>query len=60
MPPLSEERDDEILRTGILFRRPINQQFSAEIGYRYTNWDSNVDFYKYDQHFAYLLATYRY
>ncbi|MED5261579.1 MAG: hypothetical protein VX574_04205, partial [Myxococcota bacterium] len=47
-----------IVRAGI--ERPIGERTSLEASYRYTNRDSNVDFFVYDRHEINFMATYRY
>lgn len=47
-----------VVRTG--FERLLSEHASLEIGYRYTNRDSNVDFFVYDRHEISFMGTYRY
>jgi tetratricopeptide (TPR) repeat protein len=54
------DRRDRIWRARALLRRPITDHLTGEIGYRWTNWDSNVEFYSFDRHIGYFLVTYSY
>lgn len=47
-----------IVRAGL--ERPIGAQTSLEVAYRFTDRDSNVNFFVYDRHEISFLATYRY
>jgi tetratricopeptide (TPR) repeat protein len=53
-------RQDEIRQVRVALRRPITDQLSAELGYRWMLWGSNVDFYEFSRHIAHFLVTYRY
>lgn len=54
------DRRDRIQRARVLLRRPITPHLTGEVGYRWTFWDSNVDFYRFDRHIGYFLVTYSY
>ena len=47
-----------ILRTGL--ERPVGRNASVEVAYRFTDRDSNVDFFTYKRHEISLMGTYRY
>lgn len=47
-----------ILRAGL--ERPLGDHASLEVSYRYTDRNSNVDFFVYDRHEISFLGTYRY
>jgi tetratricopeptide (TPR) repeat protein len=53
-------RQDEIRQARVALRRPITDQVSAELGYRWMKWGSNVDFYEFSRHIVHFLVTYRY
>lgn len=44
------DREDDRLRAGLDLTYAINESWSVETGYYYTNNDSNSELYKYDQH----------
>ncbi len=54
------DREDRIQRYRLVLRRPIVEHVTAELGYRFTYWESNVDFFEFDRHIAHFLVTYRY
>lgn len=56
----SDRRKDRIRRYQFILRRPISEHFTAEVGYDFTDWGSNVDFYAYERHIAHFLVTYQY
>ena len=53
-------REDRIsiLRMGL--ERPLGEHTSLEMAYRFTDRDSNVDFFVYDRHEISFMGTYRY
>jgi tetratricopeptide (TPR) repeat protein len=53
-------RQDEIRQARALLRRPISEHVSAELGYRWMKWGSNVDFYEFSRHIVHFLVTYSY
>lgn len=59
-PTAEANRSDAILEYSATLRRPMGHGFTAEIGYRYTYWRSNVDFYDYQRDIYHALVTYRY
>ena len=54
------DRQDDIWTAQALLRRPITEHLTAELGYRFTKWGSNVDFYEFTRHIVHFLVTYRY
>ena len=54
------DRRDEIWTAQALLRRPISEHVTAELGYRFNDWSSNVDFYAFARHIVHFLVTYRY
>ena len=50
----TSDREDDRLRAGLDLTYAINESWSVETGYYYTNNDSNSELYKYDQHVANL------
>lgn len=58
-PTVGPRRDTiATLRAGA--ERPLGENASLEIGYRYTNRSSNVNYYDYQRHEISFLGTYRY
>ena len=58
-PAVGPRRDRiAILRAGLA--RTLWDRLSAELDYRFTDRDSNVNFFVYDRHEISLMATYRY
>ena len=58
-PAVGPRRDRiAILRAGL--ERTLWDRLSAELDYRFTDRDSNVNFFVYDRHEISLMATYRY
>ncbi len=58
-PTVGPRRDTiAILRAGV--ERPLGENTSLEIAYRYTNRSSNVNYYDYQRHEISFLGTYRY
>jgi len=53
-------RNEQVRRARLLLRRPLTERVTAELGYRWTKWTSNVDFFEFDRHNTYFLVTYRY
>jgi len=57
--PVSRREDRiAILRAGL--ERPLGEHASLEMSYRFTDRDSNVDFFTYDRHEISFMGTYRY
>ncbi len=46
----NEDRKDKVLRLGAQLEIPLNDAWSVELGYHYTDNQSNSDLYTYDQH----------
>jgi len=58
--PAAGPRRDRIATVRAGLERPIGDRTSLEVSYRYTNRDSNVNFFVYDRHEINFMATYRY
>jgi tetratricopeptide (TPR) repeat protein len=58
--PTAGPRRDRIAIVRAGLERPLGRQTSLEVSYRYTNRDSNVNFFVYDRHEINFMATYRY
>ena len=58
--PRAGPRRDRISILRAAIERALGQHVGLEISYRYTDRDSNVDFYVYDRHEIGFTATYRY
>ncbi len=55
-----DRRQDDIWTGRVALRRPITDQLTGELSYRFTHWGSNVDFYRFTRHIVNFLVTYRY
>ena len=53
-------RRDRIAKVRAGIERPLGDHASVEVAYRYTNRDSNVDYFTYQRHEISLMGTYRY
>lgn len=54
----SDDREDDQWQVSLFLNKQLTSELSMDLGWQYTNVDSNSDFFAYDQHFVMMAVSY--